>query len=127
MTISGDQSLLREINRMAIVRAVQQGAGLSRADLAKATGLTKSTVGLLVQDLIDSGWLCESDVQATGAIGHRVQQEIAGGRGRCEASVGKGLVMKRFQTRGRGRAAGIVKPFAHLTIVVRERAEAEDK
>ena len=71
MTISGDQSLLREINRMAIVRAVQQGAGLSRADLAKATGLTKSTVGLLVQDLIDSGWLLESDVQATGAIGRR--------------------------------------------------------
>jgi large subunit ribosomal protein L22 len=35
--------------------------------------------------------------------------------------------MKRFQTRGRGRSAGIIKPFAHLTIVVRERAEAEDK
>mgnify|MGYP003330256531 CR=1 FL=1 len=46
----------------------------------------------------------------------------------AEASVGKGLVMKRFQTRGRGRAAGIVKPFSHLTIVVRERAEkAEEK
>jgi large subunit ribosomal protein L22 len=45
----------------------------------------------------------------------------------AEASVGKGLVMKRFQTRGRGRSAGIIKPFAHLTIVVRERAEAEDK
>ena len=45
----------------------------------------------------------------------------------AEASVGKGLVMKRFQTRGRGRAAGIIKPFSHLTIVVRERAEAEDK
>jgi large subunit ribosomal protein L22 len=26
-----------------------------------------------------------------------------------------------------GRSAGIIKPFAHLTIVVRERAEAEDK
>jgi hypothetical protein len=24
-------------------------------------------------------------------------------------------------------AAGIIKPFSHLTIVVRERAEAEDK
>ncbi len=35
--------------------------------------------------------------------------------------------LKRFQTRGRGRAAGIIKPFAHLTIVVRERAEAEEK
>ena len=45
----------------------------------------------------------------------------------AEASVGKGLVMKRFQTRGRGRSAGIIKPFAHLTIVVRERAEAEEK
>jgi large subunit ribosomal protein L22 len=45
----------------------------------------------------------------------------------AEASVGKGLIMKRFQTRGRGRAAGIVKPFAHLTIVVRERAETEEK
>ncbi|MDP1960631.1 MAG: 50S ribosomal protein L22 [Reyranella sp.] len=45
----------------------------------------------------------------------------------AEASVGKGLVMKRFQTRGRGRSAGIIKPFAHLTIGVRERAEAEDK
>ena len=45
----------------------------------------------------------------------------------AEASVGKGLVMKRFQTRGRGRSAGIIKPFSHLTIVVRERPEAEDK
>ena len=44
----------------------------------------------------------------------------------AEASVGKGLVMKRFQTRGRGRAAGIVKPFSHLTIVVRERPETSD-
>ena len=44
----------------------------------------------------------------------------------AEASVGKSLVMKRFHARGRGRARGIVKPFSNLTIVVRERAEAED-
>ena len=44
MTITGDQSLLREINRMAIVRAVQQGAGLSRADLANATRITSYNV-----------------------------------------------------------------------------------
>ena len=41
-----------------------------------------------------------------------------------EASVGKGLVMKRFATRARGRSARIVKPFARLRIVVREQ-EAE--
>ena len=40
------------------------------------------------------------------------------------AYVGKGLVMKRIRPRARGRAAGIKKPFSHLTIVV---AEQEDK
>jgi large subunit ribosomal protein L22 len=38
----------------------------------------------------------------------------------AEAHVGKALVMKRFSPRGRGRAARIMKPFSHLTIVVRE-------
>jgi large subunit ribosomal protein L22 len=38
----------------------------------------------------------------------------------AEAHVGKALVMKRFTSRGRGRAARIMKPFSNLTIVVRE-------
>ncbi len=37
-----------------------------------------------------------------------------------EAFVGKALVMKRFHARARGRGARILKPFSHLTIVVRE-------
>jgi large subunit ribosomal protein L22 len=41
-----------------------------------------------------------------------------------EAYVGKAIVMKRFRPRGRGRVGGIAKPFAHLTIVVREVEEA---
>lgn len=40
----------------------------------------------------------------------------------AEAHVGKGIVLKRFHARGRGRSSGINKPFAHLTIVVREVA-----
>ncbi|MGC1465749.1 MAG: 50S ribosomal protein L22 [Pseudolabrys sp.] len=44
----------------------------------------------------------------------------------AEAHVGKALVIKRFSARGRGRSAGIFKPFSHLTIVVRE-VEAEAK
>ncbi|MGN6463522.1 MAG: 50S ribosomal protein L22 [Pseudolabrys sp.] len=40
----------------------------------------------------------------------------------AEAHVGKGIVLKRFHARGRGRSSGINKPFAHRTIVVREVA-----
>src|SRR6266576_6239695 len=39
----------------------------------------------------------------------------------AEAHVGKALVMKRFHPRGRGRMSRVLKPFANLTIVVRER------
>ena len=45
----------------------------------------------------------------------------------AEAFVGKALVMKRFSPRARGRSGRIEKPFANLTIIVREveaRAEA---
>jgi large subunit ribosomal protein L22 len=41
----------------------------------------------------------------------------------AEAFVGKGLVMKRFHARARGRGVRIEKPFANLTIVVREVAQ----
>ncbi len=38
----------------------------------------------------------------------------------AEAFVGKAIVIKRFTPRGRGRMGRIFKPFANLTIVVRE-------
>ncbi|OWK24057.1 hypothetical protein AJ87_27575 [Rhizobium yanglingense] len=44
----------------------------------------------------------------------------------AEAYVGKSIVMKRFHARGRGRASRIEKPFAHLTIVVREVQAQEE-
>ncbi|MBV8939187.1 MAG: 50S ribosomal protein L22 [Alphaproteobacteria bacterium] len=41
-----------------------------------------------------------------------------------EAYVGKNMIMKRFHTRARGRSGRIEKPFANLTIVLREREGA---
>jgi len=38
----------------------------------------------------------------------------------AEAWVGKNLVMKRFAARGRGRSSRIEKPFAQITVIVRE-------
>ena len=41
----------------------------------------------------------------------------------AEAHVGKALVLKRFHARGRGRMGKILKPFANLTIIVRQVEE----
>src|ERR1700751_3474225 len=38
----------------------------------------------------------------------------------AQAHVGKEIVIKRFHPRGRGRLGRILKPFANLTIVVRQ-------
>src|SRR5262245_48329493 len=44
----------------------------------------------------------------------------------AEAYVGKNMTLKRFHARGRGRSGKIVKPFAQITVVVREvKAVAE--
>jgi large subunit ribosomal protein L22 len=41
-----------------------------------------------------------------------------------EAYVGKNLVMKRLRARARGRGSQILKPFAQMTVIVRQ---VEDK
>lgn len=44
-----------------------------------------------------------------------------------EAYVGKGLVMKRFRARAKGRGAKILKPFSQLTVVVSEVQPAAEE
>ena len=44
-----------------------------------------------------------------------------------EAYVGKGMVMKRYRPRARGRAGEIKKPFSNLTIIVSEKKNASSK
>ncbi|HEX6706196.1 MAG TPA: ROK family transcriptional regulator [Albitalea sp.] len=68
---TGSHQLLKDINRMVLVRQLCTRPGLSRADLASEVGLTKSTVSLLVRELIDEGWLVERAVVATGELGRR--------------------------------------------------------
>tara|TARA_Y100001958_G_C20968122_1_gene364225 strand:- start:119 stop:511 length:393 start_codon:yes stop_codon:yes gene_type:complete len=44
-----------------------------------------------------------------------------------EAYVGKGIVMKRYRPRARGRAGEIKKPFSNLTIIVSEKKQTSSK
>jgi len=43
-----------------------------------------------------------------------------------EASVGKGLVMKRFKARAKGRGVRILKPFSNLTIKLKEQSDVKE-
>lgn len=38
----------------------------------------------------------------------------------AEATVGRAFVMKRWMARGRGKSAGVEKPFSNLTVIVQE-------
>ena len=42
----------------------------------------------------------------------------------ARVEVGRSIVMKRFQARGRGKAARVEKWFSHLKIVVAEQQPA---
>ena len=69
MKTTGDQQLVKRINRSVLLRLLRSQSGLSRAQLSQESGLTKSTVSLLVRELIDEGWLTETDITAAPGLG----------------------------------------------------------
>lgn len=54
----------REHNRSLVVRVLYRGAPMSRADVARTTGLAKVTVSDLIQELMDAGYVEELGMQA---------------------------------------------------------------
>jgi len=56
---TGDQSLVREINLSVIMNHLRTNAPISRAALAEATGLNKTTVSSLVNELIERQFVQE--------------------------------------------------------------------
>jgi len=66
MKTKGDQQLVKRINRSVLLRLLRAQPGLSRARLAQASGLTKSTVSALVRELLDEHWISEADAPVAG-------------------------------------------------------------
>ncbi len=71
---SGSLRSLRELNRGRVIDAFRGRGTASRAEIARATGLSRSTVSSIVSDLIAAGLLTEQ-AEATG-----VAHGEAGGR-----------------------------------------------
>lgn len=65
---TGDQALVREINLSLIMQRLFEHTSLSRAALAELTGLNKSTVSSLVQELQDMNFLREAG-RLSGSVG----------------------------------------------------------
>lgn len=60
MKITGDQQLIKKMNKTLVLDTVRQQQPLSRADIAATLGLNKATVSSLVSELIESQLVTES-------------------------------------------------------------------
>ena len=59
---SASNRIAREINRNLIFNQIRMKQPISRADLARTSGLQRSTVSLIVEDLLAERWIVEGSI-----------------------------------------------------------------
>src|SRR3954464_891881 len=62
-------ALLRRLNSAAVLHAVREDGPVSRADLARTTGLSKPTVNAAVEQLLEQGYVSEDGEPPSGRPG----------------------------------------------------------
>lgn len=62
-------TMAAEVNRSRILQALYDVGPLTRADLARLAGVTRATIGTIVQPMIDQGVLVEREPQPSSAAG----------------------------------------------------------
>ena len=68
-----DQRAVRKSNLGLVARRIAEAGKLSRAQLAKSTGLNKTTISSLVAELIERGVVIESGLADGGRVGRPAQ------------------------------------------------------
>src|SRR5947199_9439556 len=53
--------LLKQLNERAVLDAIREGAPISRAEIARRTGISKPTVSLALRGLLETGIVRETD------------------------------------------------------------------
>jgi len=61
---TADQGFIRKLNTAIVLDILRRYAPLSRAELAARTGLNRSTVSIIVNSLIEEGFVQETDLQS---------------------------------------------------------------
>ena len=65
--ISGNQKVVRRVNRASILNSIREKQPISRAELSKLCDLNRSTVSSIVNDLLDESLIYEAfDGESTG-------------------------------------------------------------
>jgi glucokinase-like ROK family protein len=78
--LTADQLLVKQINKTLVLNTIYQKHPVSRADIAKITGLNKSTVSSLVDELLTEGLIVEAGIG-----------ESQGGRKPVHLSINEGV------------------------------------
>src|ERR1700691_565200 len=60
--VSASNKIPRQINRNLIFNQIRTRQPISRADLARVSGLQRSTVSLIVEELLDERWIVEGSM-----------------------------------------------------------------
>src|SRR5690348_13366717 len=103
----GSLESLRRLNRLRVIRALREEGQISRAEIARRTGLSRSTVSSLVADL-----------QADGLVVERAEPGMAYG-----AQGGRPPILLSFDA-SVGAAVGIDFGHSHLRVAVSDLAGA---
>jgi predicted NBD/HSP70 family sugar kinase len=101
----GSLESLRRLNRLRVIRALREEGQISRAEIARRTGLSRSTVSSLVADL-----------QADGLVVERPEPGLAHG-----AQGGRPPILLSFDASA-GAAVGIDFGHSHLRVAVSDLA-----
>ncbi len=102
---AGSLESLRRLNRLRVIRALRDEGQISRADIARRTGLSRSTVSSLVADL-----------QADGLVVERPEPGSAFG-----AQGGRPPILLSFDASA-GAAVGVDFGHSHLRVAVSDLA-----
>src|SRR4051795_11493432 len=57
--LGASSEVVRDINRRIVLNLIRTRQPISRADLARASGLQRSTISLIVEQLIEENWVLE--------------------------------------------------------------------
>ena len=102
---AGSLESLRRLNRLRVIRALRDEGMISRAEIARRTGLSRSTVSSLVADL-----------QADGLVVERPEPGLAHG-----AQGGRPPILLSFDASA-GAAVGVDFGHSHLRVAVSDLA-----